>query len=431
MMFSKSFASLVILVSAACVSAAPASRGGDRGHVQMNNGGLKGNSVGAAYFITNEADRNFVVSADIGSDGKLTLARATSAGGRGQHGNTDPNGPDGLFSQASIKASQTGKILATVNPGSDTAAVFAINPQNPSEIQMIGEPVSTEGEFPMSLAINKNGDKVCVLNGGQVDGVNCYKVDQKLGLITIPGTLRPLGINQTTPATGPAGTASQLLFSEDEKSLIASVKGTPPQPGFLAVWSVADDDTLSADFTKVAPASGGLLPFSMTVIPGKNAILATDAGLGFDVFDFSGVQSGGNSQQAVAASGKSSAVPISGQVATCWSSLSEKTGNFYLTDIGTATVTEVNLDQNLKGTIVKQYPQIAGSGTIDNAIATVNGKDFLYVLGANATQIDVLSLDAPGQATGIQTLDIAGPAKSAGLTVNGFNLQGMTTFVKN
>ena len=37
---------------------------------------------------------------------------------------------------------------------------------------------------------------------------------------------------------------------------------------------------------------------------------------------------------------------------------------------------------------------------------------FLYVLGANATQIDVLSLKAPGQATGIQTVDIAGPARA-------------------
>jgi hypothetical protein len=53
------------------------------------------------------------------------------------------------------------------------------------------------------------------------------------------------------------------------------------------------------------------------------------------------------------------------------------------------------------------------------------------VLGANATQIDVLSLNAPGKATGIQTVDIAGPAKQAGLTVNPFNLQGMTTFMKN
>ncbi|EIN04866.1 hypothetical protein PUNSTDRAFT_138065 [Punctularia strigosozonata HHB-11173 SS5] len=430
-MFFKSFASLTLLVSAACGSAVPAS---SKNTMVMNNKlGLKGKSAGAVYFITNEPSGNFVVSADIKSDGTLTLARAVSADGRGQHGNDSPaaEGPDGLFSQASIKASQNGKVLATVNPGSNTIAVFAINAKNPSVIDMIGGPVSTEGEFPMSIAFNEAGNKVCVLNGGQVNGVNCYKVDPKDGLEAIPGTLRSLGLNQTTPATGPAGTTSHLLFSSDEKSLMASVKGVPPQPGFIAVWSVNDDNSLSPNFTKVAPAAGGLLPFSMTPIPGKNALLVTDPGLGFDVFDMSNVQAGGSSQSTVNATGQSSANPISGQSATCWSSFSNKTGSFYLIDIGTAMVTEVNVDSNLNGTIVKQYAQTANSGPIDNTVATVNGKDFLYVLGANATQIDVLSLNAPGQAKGIQTLDIAGPSKKAGLTVNRLNLQGMTAFIKN
>lgn len=83
----------------------------------------------------------------------------------------------------------------------------------------------------------------------------------------------------------PAGSVSHVIFSEDNKQLIASVKGIPPTPGILAVWDIAADGSLSQDFQAVQPATGGLLPFSMTVIPGKNAILATDAGLGVDVFD--------------------------------------------------------------------------------------------------------------------------------------------------
>jgi hypothetical protein len=179
---------------------------------------------------------------------------------------------------------------------------------------------------------------LCVLNGGKVNGVNCYKVDMN-GLQAAPNTSRSLGLNQTTPATGPAGTASHIIFSEDGKQLIASVKGTPPTPGFLAIWDIQSDNSLSPNFTQVAPGEGGLLPFSMTVIPGKNAILATDAGVGFDIFDMAG--------------GASSVVPIQGQGATCWSSFSSKTGNFYLTDIKTSLVTEVNVDKDLKGTVVK------------------------------------------------------------------------------
>ncbi|TDL16576.1 hypothetical protein BD410DRAFT_808023 [Rickenella mellea] len=386
-----------------------------------NNTADASNAAGALYFITNEPAGNHVVASAIGTDGKLTFGKAHCTQGRGQHGVTDPDGPDGLFSQGSVKVSAAANALVAVNPGSNTVSMFSINPENPIDMKLIGGPVSSEGEFPMSVALNKNGTMACVLNGGAVNGVMCYSIDQNMGLMAMNNSLRSLGLNQTTPPAGPAGTTSHIVFSEDNTKLIASVKGTPPNdPGFLATWDISPDDgSLSQDFTKATPSQGGLLPFSMTVIPGKNAILATDAGVGFDIFDFSG----GNNAS-------SSIVPIEGQKATCWSSFSEKTGNFYLTDIGTATVTEVNVDDNLKGSIVKQYPQTAGSGTIDNDIANVGGNDFMYVLGANATQIDVLSLGAPGQAQGIQTFDIAGPAKAAGVKINPFNLQGMTSFIK-
>ncbi|KAI0367744.1 hypothetical protein BV20DRAFT_1088263 [Pilatotrama ljubarskyi] len=365
--------------------------------------------------ITNEPDENMIIAASINSDGTLNLDRAVPAGGRGAHGIAD--GPDALFSQGAIKASAKGKVLATVNAGSNTVSLFSIDSRTPTNINQIGDVVSSEGEFPMSLAFNADGSRLCVLNGGAVNGVICYKVDKKSGLTAMPNTLRPLRLNQTTPATGPAGTASHVVFSEDGKQLIASVKGVPPTPGFLAVWDVQDDGSLSPDFKKIAPAKDGLLPFSMTVIPGKNAILATDAGLGFDIFDLKD-------------NNKSSAIAIDGQVATCWSSFSKKTGNFYLTDIGTATVTEVHVDDNLKGSIVQQYPQLPGSATIDNDIATVNGQDFLYVLAPNATAVDVLLLDAPGSAKKISSLDISGPTKAAGITINPNNLQGMTTFTR-
>lgn len=100
-----------------------------------------------------------------------TLRQATDAGGLGAHGLSASIGPDPLFSQGAIKASAAGNIVATVNPGSNTLSVFKINPDSPSEIQMIGEPVSSEGEFPMSLAINANGTQVCALNGGNINGV--------------------------------------------------------------------------------------------------------------------------------------------------------------------------------------------------------------------------------------------------------------------
>uniref|UniRef100_A0A8H7Y8Z6 3-carboxymuconate cyclase n=1 Tax=Psilocybe cubensis TaxID=181762 RepID=A0A8H7Y8Z6_PSICU len=368
-------------------------------------------SSGAAYFITNDPSGNQIIAMNIASNGKLSGVSAVSAGGRGAHGISNPIGPDPLFSQGAIKASAAAKMLVTVNPGSNTLSMFAINPNNPTKLTMVGSPVSSEGEFPMSVAINAKGSMVCVLNGGTVNGVNCYTPDSKLGLIAKPNTLRSLGLNQTTPATGPAGTTSHIVFSEDGSKLIASVKGVPPTPGFLAAWDIAADGSLSAEPVKSTPAAGGLLPFSMTVIPGTNAILATDAGVGFDIFDFG---SGGNGTSS-GDSASSSVVPIDGQSATCWSSFSSKSGNFYLTDIGTATVTEVNVSKNLTGSIVKQYPQAKGSATIDNDVATVGKNNFLYVLAANATTVNVLSVNTPGKATPVQNFNFASAAKAAGI----------------
>lgn len=54
---------------------------------------------------------------------------------------------------------------------------------------------------------------------------------------------------------------------------------------------------------------------------------------------------------------------------------------------------------------------------------------FMYILAANATAIDVLSLNAPGQAQNIQTVDIAGPAKASGLIVGEFTQESSMKYL--
>jgi hypothetical protein len=212
---------------------------------------------------------------------------------------------------------------------------------------MLGEPMSSGGEFPMSVAFNKAGNVLCVLNGGAVNGVKCFSVDATNGLKGIAGTVRSLGLNQTTPASGPPGSASHILFNADDSQVMASVKGVPPTPGFLAVWDVAKDGSLSQTFSSIAPPQGGVNPFGMSLIPGKNAVLAADPAIGFDIIDLS---AGGN---ATAGAGTSSAVNVTGQGAICWTTHSQKTGHFYVIDAGTSIVTEVSVDGNLKANVVK------------------------------------------------------------------------------
>jgi len=373
--------------------------------------------VGAAYIITNE-DENCVVSHNIAQDGTLSFAGVVSAHGRGGAAAGTP-GPDPFFTQDSVKVA--GNHLFTVNAGSNTVVMFNIDQNKPGNLKMVGKPVSSGGEFPTSVAFSVAKNMACVVNGGAVNGVQCYKPDEKLGLIAMANTNRSLKLPQTTPPTGPPGTVSDVLFSEDSKKLLVSVKGVPPTPGFVASWDVADDGSLSANFTASPPAQGGLLPFSMSIIPGKNAVLATDAGIGFSTFDLSTLGAAGTTA-------KSQVFPIAGQGATCWSSFSKKTGSFFLTDIKTDMVTEVAIADDLSGKIVKQYPLTPGSATIDNAIANLPNNDFLYILASNATEINVLALNGQGQAAKVQTLNLA---NESSLKLNPNRLQGMAVFVKS
>jgi hypothetical protein len=50
--------------------------------------------------------------------------------------------------------------------------MFKVDLDSSEKVKMIGAPVSTQGEFPVSLAVSKTTNQVCVLNGGAVSVVS-------------------------------------------------------------------------------------------------------------------------------------------------------------------------------------------------------------------------------------------------------------------
>lgn len=161
-----------------------------------------------------------------------------------------------------------------------------------------------------------------------------------MGLKAINGTIRSLNLSQTTPPSGPAGSTSDILFNNDSSKLLATVKGVPPTPGFLAAWDIEANGTLSNEFQASTPAPGGLLPFSATPVNGQNALLVTDPGAGFSVYDLNTL-SVSNKTQA-----NSTVIPVAGQKAICWSNFSPKTGNYYMN--GRFTVLKHRLNPNFR-----------------------------------------------------------------------------------
>ncbi|KAJ7464349.1 hypothetical protein FB451DRAFT_1138749 [Mycena latifolia] len=410
---------LVLALSAAVlVSAAPANKQNPIcANQDKNRPGLTAGGPGGIYWMSNEPNGNFLFTANLDNNGNMLFGDAVYAGGRGAHMGPDTSKPNGLASQGSVKV--VNDKVVVVNAGSDTASIFQIDFQNPAFVRMIGQPVSTEGNFPVSATISTTNGNVCILNAGQNNGVSCYSVDLRKGLVPIPNSVRSLNQKLTTPPQNPDNTPSQILFSDDGKRLFASVKGSGTTTGFVAAWAVNDDGSLSDDFVKNTP-NGGQNPASLTIIRGADALMNTDIGKGINILDF-----GNGSTTAV----KTQDLVIGGSVHTAWGEFSDATKNYYISDSDKDLYTELSIDPTtlaVKG--VKQYPQAKGSFPIDQEVALINGKDTAYLLSPGAMTIQMLSLVAPGAAQQKDPFDIAKAAKNIGATLNAANIQGINAF---
>ncbi|THU86833.1 hypothetical protein K435DRAFT_921891 [Dendrothele bispora CBS 962.96] len=375
--------------------------------------------------MTNEPDANNLVIHGINNDGTLTFTGVLPIGGRGSKETTDPvDDVDPLGSQASVKVS--GNAIFIANAGSNTVTMFNIDPNDPTNPTMAGFPVSSGGEFPISITVSKTTGQVCVLNTGAVNGVSCYTSDPTLGLTPIPNTIRSLNLNQTSPPSAlpsgnnsATGTASQVVFTDDGQRLLASVKG---DPGFLASWDVLEDGSLSAEFIPNKPDQGGLLSGLSNIGASKDvpALVVTDAALGVNVFKFD--------NQQVKSQASNTPLPIDGQEGISWAEFSPVTGNFYVTDKGTATLTEINVAADLTASVVGQTKLDDNSKVIDLEIATIGDKDFAYVLAPNAALINVLDLQSPGNVVKVEDKDFCQSLSNAGVKFNAANIQAMNAF---
>ncbi|KAF8324831.1 hypothetical protein F5887DRAFT_1021521 [Amanita rubescens] len=395
--------------------------------VRSPNSTSTGNAIGATYFITNEPSGNYIVSSAFGPDGKLFTQRAISTGGFGGH-NLDVPGADPLFSQGVIETSPLG-ILAVANPGSDTISVFSISENDPSLLAPLGTPVWSRGEFPVSVAFNKAGDVLCALNTGSLNGISCYNADKAKGLTPIPNATRYLHLNQTSPVSGPfLGSAGQIIFSEDEQLLIVTVKGinATTHAGYLAAWDVYENFTLSQNFNRVALPAGANYPYSVTIIPGGNALLAADPAMGFDVFfNISGNSNRGDQRNIGVGS---YAYSIPNQLTTCWSAYSPISQNYYLSDLLENRITIISIDTNLKSTIIDYISLGNDFGPLDVATVVVGGQGFLYVLSTTPKAVDVFSVDELGKVAHIQRFNYIAFARSVGIELDPNYLTGMGVF---
>ncbi|KAF4628105.1 hypothetical protein G7Y89_g10047 [Cudoniella acicularis] len=391
----------------------------------------------AIHLLTNDAN-NSVVTLKVGTDGTLSEGSVTPTGGMGLTGMNAKGmllSPDGLFSQGSIAIS--GRNLIAVNSGSNTITLFSISSSDPTKLTMVGNPVSSMGDFPMSVTISAKLGQACVANSGARAGIACFEIvtnpflwpfalisyskrifqppsllpkkhsanpsKSSTGLAPLDIALRSFPLKQTTPPTGPANTISEVLFNSDSTALLTTVKGDPAtnNTGFLSSYPVVDGCVSEEGETRSNP-KGTTLLFGTALIPGSSSLLVTDPSFGAALIS--------SSASAKAMFSTAVATKITGQKATCWAAYVENTGTVFVTDGGLNRLVELD---SSTGAVVKVLDSTNGNGGMTDIFAKGN---LVFALGFGKAGARVVVFDVSagkGAAKEIQNFMLKGVGTTA------------------
>lgn len=364
-----------------------------------------GGNAKAIYMLTNDATGNSVVALKVAADGTLSDGSITSTGGQGASGvdgsTNQTAAPDALFSQSALKVE--GNMMVAINPGSNTLTMMMISADDPTKLTMVGQPVSTMGEFPVTVALSTKNALACVANSGAKAGLACFDADLKKGLTPLSQSLIEFPIGQTTPPVGPTNTVSHSLFNEDQTMLLTTVKGDPTKntTGFLSMLPITDGCPADKD-TRSSPAGTAAL-FGSAIVPGTNNLFATDASFGAATISMDG-----------AAPKVINKATIADQKATCWVAISPLTKTAFVTDVAVNHLVEID---PVSGA-VKQSVNLpnANPGMVD--LVAVGKMVYALSPGNKTTKAAVTVMDVSGgEIKQVQNFEPKGVAGSA---------QGMT-----
>ncbi|KAL9034784.1 MAG: hypothetical protein Q9180_005214, partial [Flavoplaca navasiana] len=201
---------------------------------------------------------------------------------------------------------------------------------DPTRLTMIGQPVDTMGDFPITAAISRKIKIACIGNSGAQAGIACFSMHHRRDLKPLSDSPIVFPRNQTTPPAGPFNTVSHIFFNQDETMLFITVKGDPMKntTGFLSMLPVQENGIGTQD-TRSSPPSTQVL-FGSTIIPDSNNIVATDAAFGAATISTDGTP---------AILHKTT---IQNQSATCWAAVPPVTKTAFVVDVGTDNIVEVD-----------------------------------------------------------------------------------------
>ncbi|KAK5159971.1 hypothetical protein LTS14_002077 [Recurvomyces mirabilis] len=314
----------------------------------------------------------------VSANGTISNPQRTSTGGKGSIASdgTAPLARDALISQGSVIVG--GEYLFTVNAGSNTLAMFSIDPQDASRVTLVGAPASTLGEFPMSVTYSDTLNMACVLNGGAKAGVTCFHVDRQGGLQPTGSFLSLAGItNETTPPVGPPESSSQILFTPDSSALLVLQKGNagpPVSPGYIVAYPVVNGrvsgNSVKNQFANVA------MPFAGVFVDNDRVFMA-DPSYGASIFEIP------SDLELV----QQTHVVLPTQKAVCWSAYDASLNTAYAIDAGQPLV--YTFDPSSGAQTGSFSPDESVQGLFDSAIS--DGKMYSLAAANGIVVMDLVS----------------------------------------
>ena len=327
---------------------------------------------GAVFVQTNRTSNSIVVY-DRGGNGTLAKAGEYTTGGQGataQGAVVDP-----LASQSSVAIADAGRVLLTVNAGSDNISVFRITQGDKLYRKQV---VSSGGPFPASLAVH--GNLVYVLNAGGTGSVQ--------GFWLTGDTLRPvwrshrsLGLANATPPNFLAS-PGQIGFTPDGRRVVVTTKASGST---IDVFAVRPSGQLG---TPVGTVSATPVPFAFSFDPAGRLVVVEAAMSTVSTYTI-------NADGSLTVIGSAP----NGQTAACW--ITAARGFYFVANAGSANISTYSLTAGgLPGII--GAPTAAAAGAID--MAASRDQRFLYAESGGTGSLLVYAIHSDGSLSLLQTV---------------------------
>ena len=341
--------------------------------------------VGHAYVDDNASGVNTVAAFDRHADGSLTPIPGSPfpIGGAGLGA--------GLGSQGAIQVSPNGRFLLAVDAGSNQISVLRLTHRGIPE--PVGEPVSSGGVQPVSVAINRSG-LVYVANVG--NGGSNYTGFRLTGA----GRLIPLP-HSTFPVPEGSGVGAVLFNSTGDRLV-----GTRDNPSLIDSFTISRDGTLVP--AKGSPFTGqGLGQIGAEFRPtNPSELYVSNAHNGPGLGTVSAFRV---SHTGVLSSIGDSPVP-NAQTAPCWVEISHDGRYLFAVNTGSANLSSYAIGRDGSLSLIGTTAFTNGAGAVDARLSP-DGR-FLFVTGGRGLVVSGFAVHG-GDVTELPSSPTALPAGTA------------------